>query len=124
DRHEARGVGDVSGRLIAADLGIARGVDQIDIEETVAGEARIEGEAEQTALADGRDLARHVEGPRRQNLAGERSRVLLSPVFSTRTSPPVSPGGAGANSGWFKPVATRVARMLLGWPCGPFGSYP
>ena len=72
DRRDARGVGDVRIRrdVIAADLGVARRIDQIDVEKAVAGEVGIEGEAEQAALAGGRDLAGHVEERRCQNLSG------------------------------------------------------
>ena len=56
--------------MVAADFGVARGVDQIDVEEAVAGEVRIEGEAEQAALAVRQDLARHVEERRCQNPSG------------------------------------------------------
>ena len=74
DRRDARGVRDVrvSRHVIAADLGVAALVDEIDVEEAVASKARIEGEAEQAALAVRKDLAGHVEERRRQNLpAGE-----------------------------------------------------
>ena len=63
DRRDARGISDVGVRrhVITADLGVAAQIDQIDVEKAVAGEPRIEGEAEQAALAVRQDLARHVE---------------------------------------------------------------
>ena len=72
DRRDARGIGDVRVRrhVITADLGVAAGIDQIDVEKAVAGEIRIEGEAEQAALAVRQDLARYVEERRCQNRSG------------------------------------------------------
>ena len=55
--------------MIAADLGVAAGVDQVDVEEAVGGEVRIEGEAEQAPLAVRQDLAGHVEERRGKNLS-------------------------------------------------------
>ena len=72
DRFGARRIGDVRVRrhLIAADLGVAAAIDEIDVEKAVGGEVGIEGEAEKAALAVGQDLARDVEKWRRQNLPG------------------------------------------------------
>ena len=72
DRRDARGVGDVRicRDVIAADLRIARRVDQIDIEKAVAGVVGIEREAEQAALAVDRDLAGHIEEGRCGHLSG------------------------------------------------------
>ena len=55
--------------MVAPDLGVAAGIDEIDVEKAVGGEARIEGEAEQAALAVGQDLAGHVEERRCQDLS-------------------------------------------------------
>ena len=54
--------------MIAADLGVAAGVDQIDVEEAVAGEIRIERKSEQATLAVRQDLVGHVEKRRGLNL--------------------------------------------------------
>ena len=72
DRRDARGIGDVGVRrhVITADLGVAAQIDQIDVQKAVAGEPRIEGEAEQAALAVRQDLARHVEERCCQNPSG------------------------------------------------------
>ena len=73
DRDDRRGacrVGDVRVRrhVIAADLGVAAGIDQIDVEEAVGGEIRIERKSEQAALAVRQDLVGHVEKRRGLNL--------------------------------------------------------
>ena len=117
DRRDARGIGDIRIRrhVIAADLGVAARIDQIDVEKAVAGEAGIEGEAEQAALAVRRGSGRTRRGtalPEPGPVA--RSRILICPVFSTMNRRPVSPGGAAANSGWLSPVATRVAMIAAG----------
>jgi hypothetical protein len=73
DWRDARRVGDVRVRrhLIAADFGVSVGIiDEVDVEKAVAGEVRIEGKAEQAALAVRKNLARHVEERRRQHLSG------------------------------------------------------
>ena len=64
--------GDVRVRrhLIAADLGVAAAIDEIDVEKAVGGKVQVEGKAEKDALAVGQDLTRDVEKWRRQNLTG------------------------------------------------------
>jgi hypothetical protein len=58
DRPAAPGFDDVRGRrrhAIALDLDAAEGIGEIDVEKAIAGEVRIESEAEQAALTLGRD---------------------------------------------------------------------
>jgi hypothetical protein len=71
DRRGARRVRDVRirGYVITADLGVAAGIDQIDVELSVAGVVRIECEAEQPALPVRQDLAGYVEERGCQNLS-------------------------------------------------------
>jgi hypothetical protein len=71
DRRGARWVGHVRVRrhVIAANLGIAAGVDQIDVEKAVGSIARIESETEQTALAIRQDLVGDVEKRRCEHLS-------------------------------------------------------
>ena len=59
----ARRIGDVgiAGDLIAADLGVARRIDQVDVEKAVLRVVGIEGEAQEAALAGGVDLHRQIE---------------------------------------------------------------
>ena len=89
DRRGARGVRDVRIRryVIAADLGVAAGIDQIDVEKPVAGVVRIECEAEQPALPIRQDLARYVEERGCQNLSAIEVENLDQPGLLDNEQP-------------------------------------
>ena len=124
DRRDARGVGDVRIRrhVIAADLGVARRVDQIDVEKAVAGVVGIEGEAEQAALASSRDLAGHIEERRRENLSGGEIEDFDLPGFLDQEQAAGVAGRRGREQRLAQPDATRVAMIAVAWLCGPLGS--
>ena len=94
DRRGARRVRNVWVRrhVITADLGVAASVDQIDVEQAVAGVIRIEREAEQPALPVRQDLAGYVEERRCQNLSGIEIEDLDQPGFLDDEQPTGIPG--------------------------------
>jgi hypothetical protein len=69
--------------VIAPDLSVAAGIDQIDVEEAVTGEVGIEGEAEQTALSVAQISRETLRNGVARTCPVARSRTLISPVFST-----------------------------------------
>src|SRR4029077_275231 len=77
---------------ITADLGVAARVDQIDVEQAVAGVIRIEREAEQPALPVRQDLAGYVKERRCQNLSGIEIEDLDQPGFLDDEQPTGIPG--------------------------------
>ena len=83
DGRSACSVGDVWIRrhVVAADLGVPAHIDQVDVEETVAGEGWIEGETEQAALPVRQDLARYIEERRCKNLSRGKIQNFDQPGF-------------------------------------------
>lgn len=67
--------------VVAADLGVPAHIDQVDVEETVAGEGWIEGETEQAALPVRQDLARYIEERRCKNLSRGKIQNFDQPGF-------------------------------------------
>ena len=106
DRRGARRVRNVWIRrhVITADLGVAAGVDQIDVEQAVAGVIWIEREAEQPALPVRQDLAGYVEERRCQNLSGIEIEDFDQPGFLDDEQPT---GIAGRRDGENGLVETR-----------------
>ena len=83
DQRRTGRIGEVRIRrnLILADLGVPAGIDQVDIEEAVAGKIRIKGEAQETALAVGLDLCGDIEEGHRQNLPAGKVENLDQPAL-------------------------------------------
>ena len=79
----ACGFGDVWVRrhVVAADLRVPAHVDQVEVEEAVAGERWIEGETEQAPLAVRQDLAGHIEERRCKNLSRGKIQNFNQPGF-------------------------------------------